>query len=265
MLKSLFKAVIPLAAIGLATSLSGCDGADIKFDGKEGVPLAELDMSGDAPTSVVLAGPDNIVITDGDELTIDVEGDQESVDAVRFALSDGTLAVMREKDNWSGSNVATIRVTLPALTDLSIGGSGKIDAQSLTGDSSVNIGGSGTVKIASIATDSLDINVGGSGDISGSGTTERLEINIAGSGDVGLSAVTVGNADINIVGSGDAKFASDGNVEANIAGSGNVTVTGNATCTINSLGSGTLTCDSPSGGTPAEESTDADDGEDSES
>lgn len=257
MLKSFFKAVMPIAAIGMATTLSGCDGADMKINGEEGVPLAALDMTGEVPTGVMLAGPDSVIITDGDELTIDVEGEQEAVDAVRFVISDGMLAIMREKDNWDGSETATIRVTVPKLEDIAIGGSGTADAQSLSGDASISIGGSGKVSVAQISGDGLDVNVGGSGDVVGAGSTGQLDLNIGGAGNVDLSAVTVGNADINIGGSGDVKFASDGNVDANIVGSGDIVVTGNATCEMNAIGSGTLTCEAPA--------ADASDDTDSES
>ena len=54
MLNRLIKKLLPIAAMGLA--VTGCDGMDISISGSEGVPLAELDTSGPAPTGIVIAG-----------------------------------------------------------------------------------------------------------------------------------------------------------------------------------------------------------------
>ena len=60
----------PIVAIGLAAALAGCDGAKVTFDGEQGKPLEELDLTGAAPTGVALLGPDTVRITRGDTLTI---------------------------------------------------------------------------------------------------------------------------------------------------------------------------------------------------
>ncbi len=91
MLHKLIKGLAPVAAIALSAAVAGCGDMDIKINGEEGVPLAELDMSGDPPTGVVLAGPDRIVLTEGEALDIDVTGDAEAIDLVRF-LAEGRNA-----------------------------------------------------------------------------------------------------------------------------------------------------------------------------
>ena len=232
----------PLYAIGLATTLAACNDMDIQIDG-DGVPLSEFDTSGDAPTGVTLAGPDNLVVTTGDSFTIEVEGDEEVTDKLRFDRDGDNFAVYREGKNWSGDNTATIRVTVPSLDTMNIAGSGTIEADRLSGDATVSIGGSGKASAASVEAGRLDVNIGGSGSFTGSGTADSLDFNLGGSGEASMAEITVGSADINIAGSGKAIFASGGNVEANIFGSGTVTVTGGATCKANTVGSGKLICD----------------------
>lgn len=229
----------PLAAISLA--LTGCD-MDININGKDGVPLAELDTSGEPPTGIALFGPDTIIITEGDTLDIAVEGDQDVVDALRFVLENGTLSLMRMNDAPSDIGTATVRVTMPAPEDIIMAGSGKIEAATMASKADVNIGGSGSIVIASLAAETLDLNIAGSGSVTASGTVERLDLNVLGSGNANLAAVTIDRADVNVAGSGSTSFASDGTVEANIVGSGDVAVTGSATCESNKLGSGKLTC-----------------------
>ena len=229
----------PLAALSLA--LTGCD-MDININGKDGVPLADLDTSGDAPTGVALFGPDTIVVTEGEKLTISTEGDEKAVEALRFVLEDGTLAVMRDEDAGKNIGTATVRVTLPALEDINMMGSGVVDAASMAGKLDINSAGSGKITVAKLTAETLDLNVLGSGSITASGTVERLDLNVAGSGSADLAGVKVDKADINVAGSGGASFASDGTVDANILGSGDVTVTGSATCEGNSVGAGKLRC-----------------------
>ena len=242
MFKPIFKAVLPVAAIAIAAGLSGCNDMNITIDGEGGVPLAELDLSGDPPSAVVLAGPDKVIISDGDTLEIDVSGEQEAVDALRFSLKGDKLAIARKPGQVKGDTYATIHVTMPAPKEVVIAGPGTIEAASLAGDAKANIAGSGTLKVAAIEAESLDVNVLGSGTFEAAGKAATLDLNIAGSGSARMGGLVVDKADIAIAGSGDAAFASDGEVSAKVMGSGDVTITGRATCKVKSMGSGSVTC-----------------------
>jgi hypothetical protein len=235
------KRIAPLAALALGTALSGCySGVDVGLGGDEGVPLAELDMSGAAPDELVLASGDDVIVRDGDALDIAVENDPD--DKLRFVLEDDALAIRRKGNNWSSGNRATVRITMPPPATLAVAGSGSIRAQSLAREAELNIGGSGEIAVETIAADTLEINVGGSGSVTGAGTARELEISIGGSGDVDFARLKAETAEIAIGGSGDVVLASDGEVQADIAGSGDIRVKGSATCSVNTFGSGTLSC-----------------------
>ena len=238
MLHRILKGVAPVVALMLA---SGCNG-NINIDGSDGVPLAELDTAGKTPTEVVAAGPDDVVVTRGETLMIDVSGDQEAVDALRFTLDDDTLGIMRDNDWRDIDGKATVRVTLPRLEKLVLAGSGHAEADVLDGDAEVTIAGSGTARTASVDATALEVTIAGSGTYRAAGRADSLELSIAGSGSAEMEGLKVDRAEITIAGSGDAAFASDGTVEATIMGSGDVTVTGSARCTINAMGSGSLNC-----------------------
>jgi len=246
MLHKILKGVAPVFALALAAGLAGCDGR-MSINGNEGVPLAELDLAGNAPTSVVLAGPDSVIITRGDKLAIDVGGDPQAVAALRFTLDDESLGVMR-KSNSDVSGTATVRVTLPELSKLTIAGSGTVDADRISGDVETVIAGTGTANLAAVDANELEVTIAGSGTLKASGRAKSLELNVAGSGTADMSGLKVDTGDVTIAGSGDASFASDGTVDASIMGSGTVSVTGSAKCTVQSMGSGKLHC---SAGAPA--------------
>lgn len=242
MFHQILRGLAPVAALAGAALLAGCDNMSFSVGDKEGVPLSELDMSGDAPTELVLAGPDKVIVSTGREFDIAVSGDERAVESLRFSLDAETLGITREKNAWKDRGTATVRVTLPRLSEIVLAGSGDIEAASLSGDASVTVAGSGRVGVAEVDAEALDVNVVGSGRFTAAGRADRLDLNIAGSGTSDMGGLKVGRADINVAGSGDAEFASDGQVEANIMGSGTVSVIGRADCTVSSMGSGKLRC-----------------------
>jgi hypothetical protein len=237
-----------LAALAFATTLAGCDGADMEINGQKGVPLADIATMDTPPSEVVLASGDTVIITDGPTFAIKVEG--TDTESLRFVRDAEVIGITRE-DGWKGDSNATIRITMPPPKEVVIAGSGTIKAQSIASESDVSIGGSGTVEFGQVAAEKLGINIGGSGKIRGAGAVKRLEVNIGGAGDVVLPDLKADSAEISIGGTGDVAFASDGDVTANIAGAGDVKVAGNAKCTVNAFGSGSLTCTPTSAGATA--------------
>jgi hypothetical protein len=238
MFDTLIKRAAPVALASLA--LAGCD-MDINFGSSDGVPLAELDMTGDAPRAVALYGPDTLIITEGDTLNVTVEGDEQAVAALRFDRDGDTLGVMRDGE-WKDTGKATVRITMPAPREIDMAGSGTINAATMAEEAEINSAGSGQISVGTLTAKRLEISMAGSGTVRASGSAERLEISIAGSGDTELDGLTADRAEVSIAGSGDVRFASDGEVEASIAGSGDVRVVGTAKCEVSSMGSGKVTC-----------------------
>ena len=116
---------MPIAALGIGLATSACGHTHISFGDGDGVPLSELDTSGQTPNALALAGPDKVVVTEGAKLAIAVSGDKDAIEALRFNLDDGTLGIMRNKHAKAGG-VATIAVTVPALREIILAGSGDI-------------------------------------------------------------------------------------------------------------------------------------------
>lgn len=252
-LGKLAKALGPIVAVALAAGVAGCDGSKVSINGEEGKRLAELDLSGTAPDQLVLLGPDEVRITQGDKLAITVEGDSGSTDKLRFTLKDGTLGILRENKNFSigdDAKPAIVNVTMPAPREVTMAGSGKISAPALASSAKVTIAGSGTVESTALAGDSLELTIAGSGDYRAAGQVQRLDMTIAGSGSARMEALKAERAKLTIAGSGSAAFASDGEVNASIMGSGSVTVRGRAKCTVEAMGSGKLVCEPGSDAAP---------------
>ena len=109
MIHRILKGLAPLAALAGAALVTGCDNMNIHIGDGDGVPLAELDMSGAAPTELVLAGPDKVIVTEGEKLDIAVSGEDAAVDAVRFSLDEGSLGISRAKDMGKIGGVARVQ------------------------------------------------------------------------------------------------------------------------------------------------------------
>ncbi|MEP3422573.1 MAG: DUF2807 domain-containing protein [Erythrobacter sp.] len=258
MIGRIFKRVAPAAM--LAVGLASCGSMDVTINGEEGVPLSELDLSGEAPTEVVVATNATVVVTEGDTLTVTVENDDE--DALRFVRDGAVFGVTSDPDLKIRNGQAIVNVTMPAPTDIVIAGSGSVRSATVAQNADLAIGGSGSIAVESIETESLSISIGGSGSVTGAGTTDTLDISIGGSGDVDMPGLNANTASIGIGGAGDVQFASDGEVDASIAGSGNIAVKGDATCTVSALGSGKLVCEPNEAAAEPTATEDADDGSD---
>jgi Putative auto-transporter adhesin, head GIN domain len=240
------KAIAPILAVALAAGVSGCDGAKFTLNGEEGKKLADLDLAGKAPSELVLLGPDEVEVTQGDSLAITVDGDPEAVEAMRFTLSDTSLGILRRDESGSAENKrAVVHVTMPAPRELIMAGSGRIRADALAPGGKVVVAGSGSIEAASVSGERLEATLPGSGSFRAAGNVDKLELTILGSGSAHLDAVKAGQAKVTLAGSGGATFASDGEVEATIMGSGTVTVKGRARCKVSAMGSGTLVCETP--------------------
>jgi hypothetical protein len=227
--------------------LSGCyfmefdEGSD---DLDKATPIVTDWTATDSFSGVNVRGPDKVIIETGDSFRIKAEGDAGVLKGLRFRVADGKIVIGRKSGSnaWKGAT-ATIMVTAPTLSTISLAGSGDIEAAALTGkDAKLSIAGSGNADIAAVDAESLNVSIAGSGRMKLSGKAASAKYSIAGSG--GLDAITLASrtAKISIAGSGSATLNATETVDAKIAGSGNVKVSGGAKCTKSVSGSGTLDC-----------------------
>jgi len=251
-LERMVRAVGPVIGLAIAARAANCGAGRFEFNGErfdssQNVKLAELDLSEDPPQEVQLLGPDRVQIRIGETFAVEVEGDNEARDALRFLRGSKALSIMREPGGWNSSGQAIVTITIPVLSKVSVAGSGDILASGLADDAAVVIAGSGQVEASALRVQRLAVTIAGSGNFIASGTAAKLALNVAGSGMAAMDGLKVEQARIEIAGSGDSRFACDGEVLARILGSGSVTVRGSAKCSVRSLGSGRLVCERDEG------------------
>ena len=244
-LERLIRAVGPVIGMAIATRCGAgrFEFNGTRFDGRQGLKLAELDLSGAPPQEVILVSPDQVHIRMGDAFAIEVEGEVEARDCLRFHREGTVLTIMREPGRRNDAAAATVTLTMPALGRVSVAGSGTMRISAMASDAAVVIAGSGKVEADTLAVQRLAVTIAGSGNFIASGSAGKLALTVAGSGMAAMDALKVDCARIEIAGSGNSRFASDGEVAARIVGSGSVTVRGTAKCSVQSFGSGRLVCE----------------------
>lgn len=175
--------------------------------------------------SIALGVSVDVYVMQGD-YKVEVSGPADAVEQLEINVNKESLAIgakkMSKGKKWKSKGVE-VYVTMPAVKDFSIGGSGNIvmkDRFENQGDMSVSIGGSGDVKLQGSAK-MVKISVAGNGDVDAENLkSASCEISIAGNGDV-----TIGPSkelDVSIAGNGDVSYKGEPKIRKSIVGGGDV-------------------------------------------
>lgn len=238
------SAFVSLAAAGLALGAAAAARNDSASALDNGTPIDATWSATPQFAALKAVGPDNVRFSTGERWQVRAEGDPRTLARLRFVIRDGQLTIGRKSGAQRELKPATIHVIAPSLHRATIGGSGSLAIDRLSGKKvSASVAGSGGMSVEHVFADSLDASIAGSGGLALRGRSTTAKLAIAGSGEMRAAGLTVDLADTSIAGSGSMSFRSDGKVTAAIAGSGNVAVIGRADCSrVKRVGSGTLSC-----------------------
>ncbi|WJY19576.1 DUF2807 domain-containing protein [Alteriqipengyuania flavescens] len=141
--------------MAFAAGVSGCDNIKMNINGSDfdGKPLAEIDLSGPAPTEVALMGPDIVTITEGSEFAITVSGTITSE-----SLDD------EAEINVLGSGRVDVAKVAASKLEINIAGSGSLKASGTADKLEMSIMGSGNSDLSGLKVGNAGVNVMGSGD-----------------------------------------------------------------------------------------------------
>ena len=192
---------------------------------------------------VVLACSGDIILTQGEEESLKIEGEDNIVAKITTEVKDGTLYL--EFENSSISFVTTERLkfylTMDEITGLTITGSGDIDSAEIeTTTLDISIVGSGDIDIDALAAKRLDVSIAGSGDLNLVGEVQTHTVNIAGSGNYEARHLHSQTVSITIAGSGDITVWAEDALDVKILGSGDVYYFGRPSVSQTILGSGDI-------------------------
>ncbi len=237
-----FKFLLAIALLSTIV-LSGC------FDDNNQNPFGCINADGPISTStlnladftgVKLTMDAHVILTQGDEQNVVVEGKSDIINEINLDIHNGVWTIKTDRCVRNVDDL-TFFITLPVLREASVTGSGDIisDNVFIENDVEFNISGSGEIDIA-IEADDLDLNISGSGKIKLEGLADEIDASISGSGDIRAFNLPVRLCDINIAGSGDAEVTVSEVLDVNIAGSGDVYFRGNPILDVSITGSGNV-------------------------
>ncbi|NOZ35884.1 MAG: DUF2807 domain-containing protein [Chlorobi bacterium] len=178
----------------------------------------------------------DVILIKGDVQKVKIEAQQNIIANIKTKVKSGKWIIEYGR-NVGKHNPVTIYITLPAIPEIVLSGSGNIssddtfDADTLI----LKIPGSGNIDIET-NTKNVDISISGSGNIYLDGETTNQNISIFGSGNYKCFSFLSKKSDITISGSGTCEVYAQDNLFVEISGSGNVYYKGNPS--INSMISG---------------------------
>lgn len=179
--------------------------------------------------SVVIAGSENLHVSQGTEQKLLVVADDDVLRHLKTTVRNGTLYVeMEDHYGYHFDSDVHVFVTMKEVRALHVAGSGNIKGETTvqSDELKLKISGSGNITMDVKAT-SIRTAIAGSGDVRLTGSTENHDVGISGSGSVSALDLSADRYDISISGSGTSKVSVKSSLDISISGSGKVSYSGN--------------------------------------
>jgi hypothetical protein len=258
--------VLPLAAL----LLSACEIDAITGSGH--VATDKRAVSGFDRVELTITG--DLIITQGDEESLEIEAEDNLLDYIDTTVHGDTLVIGRKEERLiqlfqptrpiryhlimkdihgvavSGSGSASAERIETDDLGIDISGSGDIIIDTLkAGALTLDISGSGDVTMHDVTADKIDANIGGAGTCKLSGKVSDQKVVVKGTGDYKAADMESQTADIRVTGSGSSHVWVTESLTVNISGSGDTVYTGDAKLSMKVTGSGEVKhADSAHGG-----------------
>ena len=172
--------------------------------------------------------------------SITITASENIIDKIVFETSGDALNIYSKRCLGDQSDVV-INISSPEINSISISGSGVINTlDSIYSDyMNFQVSGSGSIN-ANAVSNNTTAKISGSGSITLNGISNNLDVDISGSGDVHAFHFFTKTCSVDISGSGNAEVNAIETLGINISGSGNVYYQGSPKLTINVSGSGSI-------------------------
>lgn len=230
------------AALASAALVAGCSA---QHDAESGETVTKTIAVGDFH-KIALAGSHDVTVRTGSKPSVRIEGPERAVERLEAEVEGDELRIHSRKGSsftWSNSPKLRIEVTVPALEEATVAGSGRLAIDRVAGQAfKGSIAGSAELAIAELETRTVELNIAGSGHASVHGRTGRADYTVAGSGDLDAANLASRDVELTIAGSGNVTAQASGAVTGDIMGSGSARVTGGAACKVRKVGSGSIAC-----------------------
>ena len=211
--------------------------------------IVTIERSTDDYDAIAVSGWFNVILVDGQEGKLSIEGDENLLEYIKTEVKEGKLVIKVKKgynlqpSSWKKDGGIYVTVPVESVNEVTLSGSGDIVGKKTisTSEFSTNMSGSGDITL-DVESKTLSASMSGSGDINLSGTTEVFDVQISGSGDIEAYDLIADTVDASISGSADIKVTANKMLKARVSGSGDIHYRGDATkLDTKSSGSGDIT------------------------
>jgi len=192
-------------------------------------------------SSISMGVAGDCYITQGNTVSLEVEGDEDDLEDLITEVRNETLYIKYERSGWNfRHDRVTIHVTTPEISEISLGGSGKVVSRNMLESDQLKISVSGSGKMTlNVNADDIQASISGSGNMTITGNADEVELTISGSGNMDAEELKVDRYEVRISGSGRSRIHVGDELEAKISGSGSVYYTGDPDKVISNVsGSG---------------------------
>jgi hypothetical protein len=229
----MLKGILPLSLLALL--LSACEPWGVRGDG----PLVDETRNLEDFDRVHVSIPGKVKLVIDTVFKVDIQIEESLAPYLETEVRNGRLDIYFSRNTRDVDDLE-VTVHMPALEEISLSGSGDIDANdTLEGQKlRLDVSGSGSIDLNAALFNEIHTNVSGSGDIDVSGLADHLEAHVSGSGKVDALDCPVKTAEVHISGSGQVYCRVSDELKARISGSGTVWYEGSPQLDVSVSGSG---------------------------
>jgi Putative auto-transporter adhesin, head GIN domain len=182
----------------------------------------------------------DVTIKISSETKVDIQGQQNIIDALNTEVTGSTLKVYFNNVNIVSDEPLKITVYAPAYSAIGLNGSANIRCDDgLRGNKlDISLHGAGDITLAQCEYTAISCDIQGSGNVVANGRTETFDVSISGSGDVKCANLEARIAKLSISGSGNIQCGVKDDLNASISGSGDIRYSGRPIVKTSVSGSG---------------------------
>jgi len=180
-------------------------------------------------SKIEMHGGATLILVQGNEHSIKVEGTQRIVDQVTTEVKDGVLLVdyrdHRIIKSWTEN--PTLTITFTDLSDFRLDGGAEIKADGLNLDKlNFTINGGASTQLNNLVVHMLNMTLAGGGDIHVSGVADNLTIDVSGGTNFKAEDLKCANVNVEIAGAADVVVWATDTLNLDLAGAYNVSYWG---------------------------------------
>lgn len=188
-----------------------------------------------------LAGIGDVILTQGDEESLEIEAEDNIIPNIKTEVRDGTLYITYERKSMLPTKPVKFNLTMKDVRSLESRGVSSLRSDKITTDQlDVTISGTGSVTILSLTAEKVNTNISGAGNFEAEGQVSDQRVILSGAGNYNGEDLQSKNGDVTISGLGQISIWATDALNVTISGTGGVEYYGDPKITKNVSGIGTL-------------------------